>query len=127
MQYDRVVEQALRDVQNFLWANLPSTHNLPSDRTIACLRAIMSRPEVGQALERGSDTIFCMVLRSVNCILAENTQPPRTTIDQLCAVLDMLELNRAFGPKQSRTRLWRKKPLPSDVQPRLAVCVGSPP
>jgi hypothetical protein len=109
-QYDRVVDQALRDAQNFLWANLPSTHDLPADRTMACLRAIMGRPEVGQALERGSDTVLCMALRSVNRILADKAQPPRPTIDRVWAVLDEPELNRALGTTQSRMKLWRKKP-----------------
>jgi hypothetical protein len=108
--HDRVVEQALRDAQNFLWANLPSTHNLPDDRTMACLQAIVGRPEVGQALELGSDTALCMALRAVNRILADKAQPPRATFDRLWAVLDEAELNRAFGTKQARMTPWRKKP-----------------
>jgi hypothetical protein len=109
-QYDRVVEQALRDAQNFLWANLPSTHNLPDDRTMACLRAIMGRPEVRQALELASDTVLCMALRAVNHILAEKAQPPGATFDRLWAVLATTELNGAFGTKQAGMTPWRKKP-----------------
>jgi hypothetical protein len=109
-QYDRVVAQALRQAQNFLWANLPSTHNLPADRTVACLRAIMGRPEVAQAIQRGNDTVRCMALRSVNRILAEKAQLPRATIERVWSVLDEPELDRALGTKQSRIKLWRKKP-----------------
>jgi hypothetical protein len=108
--HDRVVEQALRDAQNFLWANLPSTHNLPDERTMACLRAIMGRPEVRQALELGSDTVLCMALRAVNRILADIALPPGATFDRLWAVLDAAELNGAFGTKQARMTPWRKKP-----------------
>jgi len=99
-QYDRVVEQALRDIQNFLWANLPSTHNLPDDRTMACLRAIMGRPEVRQALELGSDTAFCMALRAVNRILADKAQTPGATFDRIWAVLTAASAMAPLAPRR---------------------------
>jgi hypothetical protein len=33
MQYERVIEQAVRDVQDLLWANLPPAPNLTDDRS----------------------------------------------------------------------------------------------
>ena len=109
-QHDRIVEQALRDAQNFLWANLPSTHNLSADRTVACLRAIMGRPEVGEALERGNDDVLGMALRSVKRVLVDKAQPSRATINRVWAILDEPEFNRAFGTQQSPINLRRKRP-----------------
>ena len=53
-----------------------------------------------QALERGSDTALCFVLRAVKRILSEENQP-NTTISRLWEVLDEPELNRALGPTVS--------------------------
>ena len=88
MQYDRVIEQALRDVRDPLLANLAPAHNLSDERTIACLLAIMGKPEVGYALERGNDTAQCFALRAVKHILSDRHQPPRAAINRLWDVMD---------------------------------------
>jgi hypothetical protein len=111
MQYDRVVEKALRDAQDILRANLPPTHNLPDDGAVFALRKIVRAPRVQEAIEKGSDTALCFVLRAVNRILFDKYLPLRVVLNQLWDVLDHSELNRALGIEQnSRMMVWRKKP-----------------
>jgi hypothetical protein len=111
MQYDHVIKHALRDAHDLLLANLAPARNLPDDRTVAYLRAIMARPEVGLALERGNDTALCFVLRAVKHILSDTRQSARAAINRLWGIMDEPELNRALGIKQnSHMMLWRKKP-----------------
>jgi hypothetical protein len=104
MQYERVIDRALRNIQNLVWANLPD------DRMVACLRAVVGAPEIQEALERGNDTALCFVLRAANRILSDGVQP-RITITQLWELVDESELNHARSLKQnSRMMVWRKKP-----------------
>src|SRR5712691_4204077 len=111
MQYDRVIERALRDAQDILWANLPPTHNLPNDGAEFALRKIVRAPAVQEAIEKGSDTTLCFVLRAVNRILSDKYLPLRVILNRLRDVMDDQELNRALGIKQnSRMILGRKKP-----------------
>jgi hypothetical protein len=56
--HDSVIVQTLLDIQNLLRANLSD------DRMISCLRAVIAEPKVQDALERGSDTALCFVLRA---------------------------------------------------------------
>ena len=69
MQYDRVIEQALRDVQDTLSANRP------------------------RALECGSDTALNFVLRGVN---HETTSPHSAMINRLRDLMDRPERNRGL-------------------------------
>ena len=93
MQYDRLIERALRDAQGILRANLPPAKNLPDRQAVQSLRAILRTPQVREVLERGHDAALCFVLRAVNRILSDN-QPDRTTINRLWDVLDEPEFNR---------------------------------
>jgi hypothetical protein len=111
MQYDRVIEQALRDVRDILQVNLTPSHKLLDQRAVESLGAVMGTPQVGNALERGNDTALCFVLRAVKHILSDKAQPPRAVLNRLWDALDEPELNRALGVKQnSRISVWRKKP-----------------
>ena len=109
MQYDRVIEQALRDVQNTLSANRPPGSNLPDDRVIGFLRVIINAPEVQRALECGSDTALNFVLRGVNHVLSETTSPHPAMINRLRDLMDRPERNRGF-PHDTRMNLWLRKP-----------------
>ena len=110
MQYDRVIEQTLRDVRGILQVNLTPSHNLLDQRAVESLRAVMGAPQVGNALERGNAAL-CFVLRAVKHILSDKAQPPRAVLNRLWDALDEPELNRALGVKQnSRISVWRKKP-----------------
>jgi hypothetical protein len=101
MQYDRVIQQALREAQGILRANLPPARNLPDDQAVKSLRAIVRTPQVREALERGNDTALCFALRAVNRILSDEGQPDRATINQLWGVLDEPELKRALGVQRN--------------------------
>ena len=94
MQYDRLIERALRDAKGILLANLPPAKNLPDNQAVQSLRAIVRPPQVREVLERGHDTALCFVLRAVNRILADDGQPDRLTINRLWDVLDEPEFNR---------------------------------
>jgi hypothetical protein len=61
-------------------------------------------PQVRVVLERGHDTAFCFVLRAVNRILSDHSQPDRTTINRLWDVLDESEFNRALSGQQNMKR-----------------------
>ena len=108
MQYDLVINRTLREAQGILWVNLPPASNLPDAQAVKSLRALVRAPQVHQALERGSDTALCFVLRAVNRILSDEDQP-NTTINRLWDVLDQSELNRALR-QNSRMILGQKKP-----------------
>jgi hypothetical protein len=101
MQYDRIIQQTLREAQGILRANLPPARNLPDDQAVKSLRAIVRTPQVREALERGNDTALCFALRAVNRILSDEGQPDRATINQLWDVLDEPELNRALGVQRN--------------------------
>jgi hypothetical protein len=111
MQYERVIDQAVRDVQDLLWVNLPPNHNLPDDRTVACIRAVVAQPEIQRAIKYGDDTALSFVLRGANRILSETELPPRAILNLLWGILDEPGLNQLMGLKpSSRVLLWRKKP-----------------
>jgi hypothetical protein len=111
MKYDRVIAQALRDVQDTLSANFPPEGDVPDDRAVACLRAIVGAPEVQRAMERGNDTALNLVLRAVNHVLSESAQPSCTAINRLWDFMDQPELNQALGlPRDPGMNLWLKKP-----------------
>jgi hypothetical protein len=102
MQYDLLIKRILRDAQGILRANLPPAKNLPDDRAVKSLLAIVRTAQVREALERGNDTALCFVLRAVNRILSDDDQPDRTTINRLWDVLDEAELKRAMGQQNMK-------------------------
>jgi hypothetical protein len=113
MQYDRLIEQTLRDAQGILRANLPPAKNLPDDQAVQSLRALVRTPQVREVLERGHDTALCFVLRAVNRILSDDGQPDRTTINRLWGVLDEPEFNRALGGQQDMKKPPARWPRPT--------------
>jgi hypothetical protein len=109
MPHDRVIQQALVDVQDLLWANLPPSRKLPDQLAIASLRKLLDRPEVKDALERGNDTVCAFALRGVFRVVAEDG-PPRATLNRLWDILQQPDLGRALGKWKSLPKLWLKKP-----------------
>jgi hypothetical protein len=108
---DAVIEQALRDAQNILWSNLPSTQLQSDEAVVRALRDIVRSARVKSVLERGSDTALVFVLRATKTVLADESQTPREIIAGLWNILDEPELNRALGiPQNSRMKIGWKKP-----------------
>ena len=101
MHYHRLIERALRDAKGILRANLPPAKNLPDDQAVQSLRAIVRAPQVREVLERGNDTALCFMLRAVNRILSDDSQPDRMIINRLWDVLDQPECNRILGNQQN--------------------------
>jgi hypothetical protein len=110
MQCDRVIRQALCDVQDILWANLPPSHNLPDDEAVAASRAVIAVPAVQEAIEFGNDTVLCFVLRAVDHILRVESNTSGRTIDRLWHVLDTRDVNGMLGVKQNARMILRRKP-----------------
>jgi len=113
MKYDRVIEQALREAQDLLWANLPPTHELPDDQAVKGIRALVCLPSVEHALERGNDTVCAFALRAVHRVLSEQAASPRVTVCRLWDILDEPHLNRALGRKQNSRMNFRVKKPPA--------------
>lgn len=111
MQHDRVIKQALADVQDLLWANSQSSRRLSDHLAIACLRKVFDRPDVKRAVEHGNDTLCAFALRGVNRIVSDDEQPPRAMLNGLRSILRDPDLGQALGLKQNaRINLWLKKP-----------------
>src|ERR1700758_2649906 len=104
MQYDRLIERTLRGRSGGPACEFPPAKNLPDKQAVESLRAMVRTPQVRGVLERGHDTAFCFVLRAVNRILSDHSQPDRTTINRLWDVLDESEFNRALSGQQNMKR-----------------------
>ena len=100
MQYNLLIERTLRDAQGILRANLPPAKNLPDNKAVQSLRAVVRTPQLREVLGRGNDTALCFVLRAVNRILVDHGQPDRMTINRLWDVLDQPEFNRILRSLQ---------------------------
>ena len=109
MPHDRIIQQALVDVQDLLSANLPPSRKLPDQLAIAGLRKLFDRTEVKDALEHGNDTVCAFALRGVYRVVSEDA-PPRATFNRLWDILQQADLSRALGKQKSPTKLWLKKP-----------------
>src|ERR1700730_2392218 len=88
MHHDRAIERALSEVQQLLQANLPPKHSVPDDRTVACLRAVVSEDDVVRAMRESSDTALAFVLRGMHRILHDRQCVPRATISRLWEFMD---------------------------------------
>src|SRR5262249_37203160 len=104
MQYDRLIERTLRDAQGVLRANFPQRKTFLRSKQSNPSGPMVRTPQVRVVLERGHDTAFCFVLRAVNRILSDHSQPDRTTINRLWDVLDESEFNRALSGQQNMKR-----------------------
>jgi hypothetical protein len=100
MQFDREIQQALRDVYSLLMANVVVTRNLSDERAVVCLRATTSKLEVRNALQKANDTAACFALREVTQILANRQQTPRATIERLWQVVRQPDFSSSFGFKK---------------------------
>jgi hypothetical protein len=113
MRHDWAIERALGDVQRLLQANLAPKHNLPDDRTIACLRAAVGQDDVTRALRQGSDTALAFVLRGMHRILHDRQYVPRAIISRLWDLMDEPALDELLRGKRSRSMpLERRLPRP---------------
>ena len=107
MHHDWAIERALGDVQRLLQANLPPKHRLPDDRTVACLRAVVSQDDVQRAMRRGSDTAPAFVLRGIHRIVHDRQCVPRAIIARLWEFMDEPALDEL---KRSRGMMLERKP-----------------
>ena len=107
MQFDAVIQQALRDVHGLLVDNIAPTRGLSDDRTVSCLNAVLGKESVRQALEKANDTAFCFALREIKHVL-EQRQTAKTTINQLWRIIDQLDFTP--GVKQASRIIPQKKP-----------------
>jgi hypothetical protein len=111
MNYQQLIQFVLRKSQETLWANLSATKQLPNDRTVSTIRALVSTPSAQTAIERGDDTLFAFALRAVNRVVLEQDQSSATIISRLWDILDDADLNLALGVKRgSSIRSWHRKP-----------------
>jgi hypothetical protein len=111
MQYERVIEQAVQDVQDLLRTQLMPKQPLPYHRVVACLRAIVGTPDVRRAIERGNDTALSFVLRAVNRALNDPLVPPDRILDQLWdIVLARPEVQQGLEIESARMFLRKKPP-----------------
>jgi hypothetical protein len=101
MQYERVIRQALRDVQDLLSANLPPSYNLSDHRIAALLRARVGRRPFKKPSSAGMIRALCFILRAANRVLSNTTLPPRAALDRLWCIMDDPDLHRALGLKQN--------------------------
>ena len=104
MQFDAVIQQALKEVHGLLVANFSPTRDL---RTVVCLHAVLGRASVRQALEKANDTALCFALREVKYVL-DQRQKAKTTIDRLWRIIEQLDCTP--GVKQDPRVIPQKKP-----------------
>jgi hypothetical protein len=108
MRHDWAIARALGDVQRLLQANLPPKRRLPDDRTVACLRAVVSQDDVLCAMRRGSDTAPAFALRGMHRILHGRQHVPRAIISSLWEFMDepaldeLRRINRGGGATLER-------------------------
>jgi hypothetical protein len=107
MPFDAVIQQALKDVHGLLVANIAPTRDLSDDRTMICLKAVLGKESVRQALEKANDTAPCFALREVKYVLNQR-QRPKTTINQLWRIIEQLDC--IPGVKQAYRIIWNKPP-----------------
>ena len=111
MHHDRAIERALSEVQRLLQANLPPKHSVPDDRTVACLRAVVSQDDVVRAMRKSSDTALAFVLRGMHRILHDRQYVPRAMISRLWEFMDEPALDELLPIKRGRgVTLDRKLP-----------------
>ena len=107
MQFDAVIQQALKDVHGLLVANITSTRDRSDERAVVCLHAVLGRASVRRALEKANDTAPCFALREVKYVL-EHRQKANTTINQLWRIIEQLDCTP--GVKQASRMVPQKKP-----------------
>jgi hypothetical protein len=90
MQFDPVIQQALKDVHGLLVANTAPPRDLSDDRTVICLKAVLGKENVRRALEKANDTALCFALREVKHVLSQR-QRAKTTINQLWRIIEQLD------------------------------------
>ena len=112
MRHDRaIIERALSDVQRLLQVNLPPKHSLSDDRTVACLRTVVSQDDVVRAMRKSSDTALAFVLRGMHRILHDRQYVPRAMISRLWEFMDEPALDELLPIKRGRgVTLYRKLP-----------------
>jgi hypothetical protein len=89
----------VREVQTVLRAH---PRRLPDARALALLREIVSRPEVGEALEHGADTALAFILRAVNHAITNFSLTSVNAMAQVQSVANYLELERTLKTEERR-------------------------
>jgi hypothetical protein len=97
MGHQRTIEVTLRRAHALMWNHLPPPALQPDDFTVKELRALLTSPEVRQALDRGADTASAFSLRAVARILADQCCDDEDIMMRLWAVLDDPLLTAALG------------------------------
>jgi len=107
MPSDAVIQQALKDVHGLLVANTASTRDRSDERAIVCLKALLGKGSVRQALEKANDTALCFALREVKYVLNQR-QTAKITINQLWRIIEQLDCTPSI--KQAYRMISQKKP-----------------
>jgi len=107
MQFDDVIQRAIRDVHDLLLARRNGARTLTDERTVLYIHLLVGKEDIRQALEK-ADTAPCFALREVKYVL-DQRQRAKTTIDQLWRIIE--QVGCAPGVKQDPQMIpWRKKP-----------------
>jgi hypothetical protein len=102
MQFDAVIQQALKDVHGLLVDSIAPTRGLSDDRTVTCLNAVLGKESVRQALDKANDTASCFALREIKHVLNER-QIAKTTINQLWRIIEQLDFTQMIPQKRPPT------------------------
>ena len=107
MKSDLVIQRALQDVHDLLLAKNAGARDLSDERTVLCVRVLVGKDDVKQALEKANDTAVCFALREVKHVL-DQRQKAKTTINQLWRIIEQLDFSP--GVKQAYRVIWKKPP-----------------
>jgi hypothetical protein len=101
MNHAETIESAVRQAQDMLWENVPSTHNLPDHGVLEKICDLITARPVKEAIDIGGNTYLASVLKAVRFTLARSYTSDRATITALWPILDDPSLNRALRIKPS--------------------------
>lgn len=99
MDSNRVIEGAIRQAQDILWAAVPPGRS--RDAALDDIRGLLWSPGVNSALCSSSDTLVAFALREAQRAVADRSRNAAATIDLLWTVLDEPSLNAAIGISRS--------------------------
>src|SRR5215831_8556421 len=106
MKSDLVIQRALQDVHDLLLAKNAGARDLSDERTVLCVRVLVGKDDVKQALEKANDTAVCFALREVKHVL-DQRQRPKPTINHLRRIIEQTGLYNQQNPQMIP---WWKKP-----------------
>ena len=109
MQFDAIIQQALKDVNDLLVANTMPARSLSDERLVICLSAVLGKESVRQALEKANDTAPCFALREVKHVLNQRKRA-KAKIDRLWRIMKQLRGTPGVN-QEPRVVPWWKRPL----------------